>query len=140
TPAVEGAFTLTFGEDGTAGATTDCNTYSGSYTEDGSSLAIELPAATLMACPDGSQEQEFIADVTSINGYIITGEGALALLLPFDSGSMIVTPGTGEATGEATGEGAMTDDAATEAPAAGLAGTAWNWVQTQYSNDSIAAP
>lgn len=136
TPAMEGAFTLTFGEDGTAGATTDCNTYSGSYTEDGGSLAIDLPAATLMACPDGSQEQEFIADVTSINGYIITDEGDLALLLPFDSGSMIFTPGTGEA----TGEGAMTDDTAAEAPAAGLAGTAWNWVQTQYSNDAIAAP
>ena len=140
TPAVEGAFTLTFNDDGTAGATTDCNTYSGSYTEEGGSLAIELPAATLMACPDDSQEQEFIADVTSINSYIVTEEGDLALLLPFDSGSMIFTPGTGEA----TGEGAMTeepaDDTAAEAPAAGLAGTAWNWVQTQYANDTIAAP
>ncbi|MCB0025231.1 MAG: hypothetical protein KDD91_19500, partial [Caldilinea sp.] len=64
------------------------------------------------------------------NSYIVTEEGDLALLLPFDSGSMIFTPGTGEA----TGEGAMTeepaDDTAAEAPAAGLAGTAWNWVQT----------
>ncbi len=136
TPATAGAFTLTFGEDGTAGATTDCNTYSGSFTEDSSSLTIDLPIATLMACPDGSQEQEFIADVTSINSYIITEEGNLALLLPFDSGSIIFTPGTGEG----TGEGAMTDDTAAEAPATGLAGTAWNWVQTQYANDTIAAP
>lgn len=136
TPAVEGAFALTFNADGTAGATTDCNTYSGSYTEDGSSLTIDLPIATLMACPDGSQEQEFIADLTSINSYIITEEGDLALLLPFDSGSMIFTPGTGDAAGNAS----MTDDTAAEAPAAGLAGTAWNWVQTQYGNDTITAP
>ncbi len=136
TPATEGVFTLTFGEDGTAGATTDCNTFSGSYTEDGSSLTIDLPVATLMACPDGNQEQEFVADVTSINSYIFTEEGNLALLLPFDSGSMIFMPGTGEA----SGEGAMPDDTAAEAPAAGLAGTAWNWVQTQYGNDTVAAP
>ena len=38
--------------------------------------------------------------VSSANGYIITEEGNLALLLPFDSGSMIFTPGTGEAAGE----------------------------------------
>ena len=136
TPAMTGAFMLTFGADGTAGATTDCNTFSGSYTEESSSLTIELPITTRMACPDGSQEQEFIVDVTSSNSYIITGEGNLALLLPFDSGSVIFTPDSGET----ASEGATADETALEAPADGLAGTAWNWVQTQYSNDTVAAP
>lgn len=136
TPAMAEAFTLSFGSDGTVSATTDCNTFSGSYTEEDTRLTIELPIATRMACPDGSQEQDFIADATSSNSYLITEEGTLALLLPFDSGAMIFTPSSA---GTAS-EDAMAEGAATTTPATGLAGTTWNWVQTQYGNDTTVAP
>jgi len=133
-PATAGAFTLTFLGDGSVSATTDCNTFNGSFTEgsDGVRLTIAFLLSTAMACPDGAQEQEFIADVTSINGYIITDNEQLALLLPFDSGSMMFDPA----------EAASTDAAAQavmEMPTS-LPGTTWNWVQTQYSNDFVAAP
>ncbi|MFO7635394.1 MAG: META domain-containing protein, partial [Caldilinea sp.] len=133
TPATEGAFVLTFGADGTAGATTDCNTFAGSYTEGAEGLSIELPISTAMACLEETQEQEFIADVTSINGYIITDDGMLALLLPFDSGSMIFAPA------DAGKEMGAMDSPVVDAPTS-LPGTAWNWLQTQYSNDFVAAP
>gem|GEM_PF-715933 len=144
-PATEGAFTLTFGDNGTASATTDCNTFRGTYTEGANGvLVIDLPIATRMACPDGSQEQEFIADVTSISSYLVTEEGVLALLLPVDSGSMLFDPAS-TATSEAADVAADTTDAdATAADAATapttLPGTRWNWVQTQYGNDAVIAP
>jgi heat shock protein HslJ len=134
-PVTEGVFTLTFGDDGTASATTDCNTFNGTYTEGADGvLVIDLPVATRMACPDGSQEQEFITDVTSISRYLVTEEGVLALLLPVDSGSMLFDPAS-TATSEAAASAA---DAAT-APTT-LPGTRWNWVQTQYGNDAVIAP
>ena len=87
-----------------------------------------------MACPDGSQEQEFIADVTSINSYIVTEEGVLALLLPFDSGSILFDPAPA-----AESDASATDVPADAAPAS-LAETSWNWVQSQYGDDTVAAP
>ena len=91
-PATSGAFVLTLAEDGSAGATTDCNTFSGSYTTEGNQITVELPAATMMACPEGAQEQEFIADLTSVTSYLFA-DGNLVLELPFDSGGMSFAPG-----------------------------------------------
>jgi heat shock protein HslJ len=135
-PATEGVFTLTFGDDGTASATTDCNTFNGTYTEGADGvLIIDLPISTRMACPDGSQEQEFIADVTSISRYIITEEGVLALLLPVDSGSMLFAPAN-----DATNDTAVSDAAASDTAPTSLPDTRWAWVQTQYGNDTVIAP
>jgi len=142
-PTTQGAFTLTFGDEGTVSATTDCNTSIGSYTEGADrDLAIEFVISTAMACTDETQAQEFIADVTSINSYIITDEGVLALLLPFDSGSILFVPAVTEAAIDetATGEAATDDKAETAEASPSLAGTTWNWVQSQYSNDTVAAP
>ncbi|HQY90238.1 META domain-containing protein [Caldilinea sp.] len=142
-PAAEGDFTLTFGDDGTVVATTDCNTFIGSYTESADSgLAIEFVISTAMVCTDETQAQEFIADVTSINSYLITDEGVLALLLPYDSGSILFDRAVAAA---ATNDDAASEDAASDAPVAAeaspiLAGTTWNWVQSQYGNDTVAAP
>lgn len=134
-PVTEGAFTLTFLADGSVSATTDCNIFNGSFSEgeDGVGLTIAFLTSTAMACPDGAQEQEFIADVTSINGYIITDGGDLALLLPFDSGSMIFAPA------DAAGSADTGTEPVVETPTS-LPGTTWNWVQTRYSNDFVAAP
>ena len=125
-PATEGAFTITFGDEGAASVTTDCNIFNGTYTEGANGvLVIDLPISTRRACPDDSQEQEFIADLTSISRYLVTEEGVLALLLPVDSGSMLFAP---------------VRDAGDAAAAAGLPDTRWSWVQTQYSNDAVIAP
>lgn len=91
-PATPGAFVLTLADDGSAAATTDCNTFSGSYTTAGNQITISLPAATMMACPEGAQEQEFIADLTSVTSYLFA-EGNLVLELPFDSGGMSFAAG-----------------------------------------------
>ncbi len=86
-PATPGAFVLTLAADGLASATTDCNTFSGSYTTEGNQITIELPVTTMMACPEGAQEQEFITDLTSVISYLFA-DGDLVLELPFDSGGM----------------------------------------------------
>ncbi|MCS6826080.1 MAG: META domain-containing protein [Caldilinea sp.] len=145
TPETEGAFTLTFTPEGRVSATTDCNTFTGSYRAEEGQLSIEFLISTAMDCPEGAQEQEFIADVAAANGYFITEDGRLALSLPFDSGSVIFAPSTGEETGEvapaedeATTE-TVAGEAVAEAPTA-LPGTSWNWVRTQYSNGAIVAP
>lgn len=140
-PANAGAFTLSFGDDGAVSATTDCNTFDGTYTEGADGvLGIDLPISTRVACPDGSQEQEFIADLTSIDRYLITEEGVLALLLPVDSGSMLFDSASDAADAiVAISEGAA-NPTASETLAMTLPDTRWNWVQTQYSNDVIVAP
>lgn len=140
TPGTEGAFTLTFLDDGAVSATTDCNTFNGSFSEgsDGVELTIAFLISTAMACPDGAQEQEFIADVTSINGYIITDAGQLALLLPFDSGSIMFD--TAEAVSTDVGMEPAAEAETEAAAPTSLPGTTWNWVQTQYSNDFVVAP
>jgi len=148
TPATEGAFTLTFTPEGEVSATTDCNTFGGSYRAEAGELAIEFLTSTTIACPEDAQEQEFIADVAAANGYTVTEEGRLALLLPFNSGSVIFVPAAEvQVSDEAAAEATTTDTAAettAEAPLAttpvALPGTVWNWVRTQYSNGAIIAP
>jgi heat shock protein HslJ len=140
-PATEGAFTLTFGADGSVGATTDCNSFTGSFSQGGDvSVSIAFLISTAMACPDEAQEQQFIADVSSVNGFIVTDEGALALLLPFDSGSMIFAPTTADAASAPLGAETDAENDVTESAPTSLPGTTWNWIETQYSNDSVAAP
>ena len=60
TPAQADAFQLTLGEDGSASTTTDCNTFNGTYTVEGNQITIDLPISARMACPDGSQEADYI--------------------------------------------------------------------------------
>jgi len=64
------------------------------------------------------------------------------LLLPYDSGSILFDRAVAAA---ATNDDAASEDAASDAPVAAeaspiLAGTTWNWVQSQYGNDTVAAP
>jgi heat shock protein HslJ len=91
TPAQADAFQLKLGEDGSAGTTTDCNTFRGTYTVDGNKVKIDLPISTRMACPDGSQEAAYIKHLTSVQSYLMA-DGNLVLELPFDSGGMTFAP------------------------------------------------
>jgi heat shock protein HslJ len=91
-PVNPGDFTITFTEEGAYG-TTDCNNFSGSYDIASNEAAISFGPlmSTKMAC-EGSQEMAFTADLAEVSGYFLTETGSLALLLPFDSGSMIFNP------------------------------------------------
>lgn len=92
TPVRPEEFILTFMEDGRFSAETDCNTRMGSYAVTESSLEFgEAMASTKMACEE-SQEEEFAAMLVETVNYLVTGEGELALMLKFDSGSMMFTP------------------------------------------------
>ncbi len=92
TPTQADAFVLTLAADGTASASTDCNTFNGRYTlgED-NRLTIELPISTRMACATEAQQDAYIEQLTSIQSYLLQ-DGNLFLMLPFDSGTMDYAP------------------------------------------------
>lgn len=81
------AFTLSFDGKNVSG-TTDCNGFGGEYTLSGyNSISFGPMLQTLMFCED-SQEGVFIKYVSESNSVYFDGE-VLALLLPYDSGSVI---------------------------------------------------
>lgn len=83
------AFALTFNNDGTFSASTDCNGLGGNYSvqTDGTILFSEI-VQTLMYC-EGSDEAEFVQLLTNASSYHFTSRGELVLSLKFDSGSAI---------------------------------------------------
>jgi heat shock protein HslJ len=84
------AFTVNFTQSGTVNITTDCNNANGPYSVDGNSLSIGPLAMTRMFC-EGSQETEFTDMLTSDNTYMIDDSDQLVIMLPVDSGSVILT-------------------------------------------------
>lgn len=94
TPANPGDFTITFTSEGAYG-TTDCNNFSGSYDVDSEEGVISFGPlmSTKMAC-EGSQEMAFTADLAEVSRYFLSDAGKLALLFPYDSGSMVFSPVT----------------------------------------------
>jgi hypothetical protein len=46
---------------------------------------------TLVACPPGSLENEYLALLSEVNSYIMEGE-KLVLLIKYDTGSMFFAP------------------------------------------------
>lgn len=87
-PAKPKAFTLTFKNDGSFAATTDCNGIGGAYTVTGSRITFSKMVSTLMYC-DGSQEDVFKNMLQETQTYLFTSKGELVLGLTLDSGSFI---------------------------------------------------
>lgn len=87
-PAKPGSFTLTFKDDGTVHAATDCNRMFGNYSVDGRKLSFSKLAATKMYCPD-SQEQDFAKMLSQVTSFLFTPDSRLVLELKYDSGQMI---------------------------------------------------
>ena len=85
-------FILTFGNNSEFSAITDCNTIMGSYTLGANSIVFKQMASTLKGCPETSQEQEFVGMLGEVERFWLTPDGALALTLKYDSGSMIFVP------------------------------------------------
>ena len=71
-------FKLTFMEDGTFSATTDCNSVSGSYEALDDTIIFEHVVATLMFCAD-SNEADFMSVLNDAVGYHFTSKGELIL-------------------------------------------------------------
>lgn len=80
-------YTITFNDDGTAAIKADCNQVVATYTTDGSSITIIPGATTLALCPEDSQDQVFVQQLSSAAIYFFQG-GDLYIDLAADAGTM----------------------------------------------------
>lgn len=87
-PKKQGSFTLSFKDDGTFSASTDCNGVGGEYVEKNGAITLSRMMSTLMYC-EGSQEAEFSKLLQDTSGYHFTSRGELILDLKFDSGTVV---------------------------------------------------
>jgi len=71
-------YTITFRTDGTLNGKADCNTFTGTFTQEGG-LTIQLGASTMAACGEDSLDQEYMTLLGSIVAGGPDGEGGLAL-------------------------------------------------------------
>ena len=71
-------YTIAFYEDGTLSGQADCNTFTGTYSQE-SGFAISLGAMTMAACGDDSLDQQYLALLSSIAAGGPDGAGGLAL-------------------------------------------------------------
>lgn len=74
-----GDFVLTFTDEGTVSAITDCNSMSGSYTEHDGQIIFESLAMTKMFC-ENSQEDVFADILNNTESFEFTSKGELKLL------------------------------------------------------------
>ncbi len=80
-------FTLTFKNDGTFSATTDCNSMGGKYDSTKNTITFSDIFSTKMYC-EGSQENDFSSLLSKADIYMFTSKGELVLNLKLDSGSV----------------------------------------------------
>lgn len=81
------SYTLLFNADGTTAIQADCNQVIGTYTLDGSSLAIVLGPSTQAFCGEQSLDQQYLQQLANVAGYAVE-EGKLKLNLQADAGTM----------------------------------------------------
>ena len=121
--AAVGTSTLAFGDDGTTVAgSTGCNQFSGTYTQSGSDLTIELGPVTLRACVDPgatAQEAAILAHLPEVASYSADGQLVLTdaddvTLLTYDQGQSTIEGTSWTATGVNNGREAVESTAATE--------------------------
>jgi heat shock protein HslJ len=83
-------YTITFNADGTFAAKADCNQVAGTYTADGSNLALVLGPSTLAACAEGSLGGLYVEYLDLIATYAISGDQLTATFID-DTGTMTFT-------------------------------------------------
>lgn len=72
----ETEITAVFGDDGSLGGSSGCNSYNTTYQVDGNNISIsEMMAATMMACPEPimAQETAYLANLSTATTYAISG-------------------------------------------------------------------
>jgi heat shock protein HslJ len=71
-------YTIIFRTDGTLDGKADCNTFSGTYTQE-NDFSIKLGASTMMYCGDASMDQQYLELLGSVAAGGPDGEGGFAL-------------------------------------------------------------
>jgi heat shock protein HslJ len=68
-------YTIAFNEDATATIQADCNSVTANYTttSDGA-MTITLGASTMMACPEGSMADQYMAGLSATKSYAVDGD------------------------------------------------------------------
>jgi heat shock protein HslJ len=82
-------YTLLLGDDGSVSIQADCNQGGGTYARSGSELSFTPIATTLMACPEGSQADLYLASLGDVTSFTIE-DGDLVLTLS-DAGTLRFT-------------------------------------------------
>lgn len=80
-------YTIQFAANGKLKAKFDCNAGGGNYTLSGSQLTFGPLISTRMACPQDSQDAEFMRDLQRVHSFFFK-DGMLFLELALDSGTM----------------------------------------------------
>jgi len=74
-------YTVTFNKDGTLEGKADCNTFSGTFSQE-NGFSIKLGATTMMYCGDNSLDQQYLQLLGNIAAGGPDGHGNLALETP----------------------------------------------------------
>lgn len=72
-------YTLDFATDGTFSGMADCNSFSGTYTQDGDTFTIVPGPTTLMACPEGSLDSVYTQTLAQVGSGEINANNELIL-------------------------------------------------------------
>lgn len=87
TPLTQNRFSVTFKDDHTFSATTDCNNIGGKYNMKDNTINFSEMLSTQMYC-EGSQEMDFIKMLNQTQNYLFDSNGELVLTMKLDSGSI----------------------------------------------------
>jgi heat shock protein HslJ len=85
-------YTITFREDGTLSGKADCNTFNGTYSQDGD-FSITLGASTKAYCGDASLDQQYLDLLSRVAAGGPDGQGNLALETPGGEQRMLFADG-----------------------------------------------
>ncbi len=116
-------YTITFNNDGTANIKADCNSVLANYTTAGESMTLTMGPSTLVACPEDSQVDAFLAGLAATGAYMFDGNDLLLRNVAADGGVMRF-----RAAGGATTEPPATDS---------LTGVVWQWASTTTPTEEI---
>jgi heat shock protein HslJ len=83
-------YTLTLADDGSFRLAADCNSVAGTYVTDGDEITMSFGPSTLVACPEGSQGDQFMSLLHTVDTFSIDG-GDLTLHLADAAGTMRFT-------------------------------------------------
>ncbi len=103
-------YTLLLNPDGTYNIKADCNTGSGSYTLEGSSISFGPGPMTMAMCEPDSLDQTYLQYLGDVVTYVLTEEGKLALNLKMDAGNMMFRQAGAEAPGTSLDPNAISLD------------------------------
>jgi heat shock protein HslJ len=84
-------YILTFSQDGTISVKADCNNAAGTFSEDGSSLTVQMGPSTMALCPPESHSEDLIKFLGSSAIYFFEN-GHLFIDLMADGGTMEFAP------------------------------------------------